>query len=409
MKIRLSYYLTQNNQQTAIRGSLVRLREITSLPEGEWEICLANATESTLEFIRGEFPGTPIIHAPSTSDCNGRYVIPLGENTFPSGSITIPSIIALLDSTPSLGAVVGKLDGPSPEPALPSLIKLGATALRKSFLDRAGGLSTFHGPAADYDLTFRLLSASNRIEYRDDIRFQTRTEKVTISPSPGTPGEGGGEGSSEVIEERSQEFENQSLTAREIADLLAVAQRYLPGDLSQIYFQDWAKKYKALAASAGRKRAGHLARFLSRLRSVTQTFTSPDPVSSDVIESIFGLRRHAAAIGGWARRSGVWRVILADYSDNLWATYNACRSTGLQMRCVADNEKAFEDLSYHDLPIVSAARAFEGGNIDGVILTTTSPSKIEKNFNSLRNHFHGPILRLCQTSREAAHVQAAAA
>jgi hypothetical protein len=128
-----------------------------------------------------------------------------------------------------------------------------------------------------------------------------------------------------------------------------------------------------------------------------------------VIESIFGLRRHAAMIGDWARRGSVWRVTLADFSDNLWATYNACRSSGLQIRCIADNNKAFENLSYRDLPIVTAARAFEGGGIDGVILTGTDPSTIGANFKSVRNHFHGPILRLCQTPREATHAQAVAA
>ena len=148
---------------------------------------------------------------------------------------------------------------------------------------------------------------------------------------------------------------------------------------------------------------------LARFRSVKQSISPPEPVSPEVVESVFSFRRHAAMIGDWARRGSVWHVILADFSDNIWATFNACRSSGLQMRCIADNDPAFENLSYRDLPIVPANRAFEGGGIDGVILTTTDSTKIEPNFKSLRNHFRGPILRLCQSPRPATHAQAAAA
>jgi hypothetical protein len=145
------------------------------------------------------------------------------------------------------------------------------------------------------------------------------------------------------------------------------------------------------------------------LQSVRQIIFHPDPVGHDVLEAVFAFRTQATMIGAWARRGSVWRVVLADFTDNVWATYNACRSTGLQMRCLADNNPAFENLSYRDLPIVPANRAFEGGGIDGVILTSSEPSRIESNFKSLRNYFHGPILRLHQTPRQATHAQAVAA
>jgi hypothetical protein len=148
---------------------------------------------------------------------------------------------------------------------------------------------------------------------------------------------------------------------------------------------------------------------LDKWNSLRRAVPPPDPVSSEVIETVFGLRRHAAAIGDWARRGSVWRVILADFSDNLWAAYNACRSTGLQMRCLADNNPAYENLAYRDLPIVPPNRAFEGGGIDGVILTTTDPAKLESNFKSLRHHFHGPILRLHHPPKQATHAHPLAA
>jgi hypothetical protein len=375
--MRLTYFLTQTNRQLAIRPTLAHLCEITPLSPGQWEICIAHETDSTIEYIRAEFPNSHIIHAPTPAACSGQYVIPLGQNTLPADRMTLSATLSHLDANAEVGAVVGRFTAGASQPALPTLVQCGASAFRKSLLERVGGLSTLRGPAADYDLSFRILAAGARIDHREDILFQT--EPAT---APGM---------------------------HEIADLLGIARRFLPENLSQIYWHDWAKKYKALAAHSGKKPAGHLAPLLARFNSVKKTFSPPDPVSPEVIESVFGFRRHAAMIGDWARRASVWRVILADLSDNIWATFNACRSNGLQMRCLADNDPAFENLSYRDLPIVPANRAFEGGGIDGVILTTTDPSKIESNFKSLRNHFHGPILRLCQTPRPATHAQAIAA
>jgi hypothetical protein len=132
-------------------------------------------------------------------------------------------------------------------------------------------------------------------------------------------------------------------------------------------------------------------------------------MSRESVEDLFEYRRHNTMIGDWARRNSVWRVVLADFSENIWATFNACRSTGLQMRCISDNNPAFDKLVYRDLPIVPAGRAFEGGGIDGVIITTSDPAKIEPTVKQIRNHFHGPILRLSQTVKTATRAQATAA
>jgi hypothetical protein len=358
MKMRFSYILTHDSLQTAIRAPLAHLCEITRFPKDQWEIGLASTTDATLEYIRTEFPGFQIVHA---AECSGQFVLPLAENDLPDSKKTLSVLLSPLAHDTNISAVVGK-----PNAHLPTLVTRGATAFRRTALERAGGLSVYSGPAADYDLTFRLLTAGGRIEHRSDAVFQSPPE---------------------IAQEHAPD-------AREIESLLAVAKRYLPEHLSQIYWQDWARKYKAIAAQAGKKREGSLAMLLSRLRTVTQAMTDSDPVSPDVLETVFTYRRHAAAIGNWARHASVWRVILGDYSDNLWATYNACRSSGLQMRCVADNNHCFDGVSYRDLPIVHAKRAFEGGGIDGVILTATDAQKIESSYKSLRSHFQGPILKL---------------
>jgi hypothetical protein len=387
MDMRLSYLLTARHGPATVRKILGHLCGITPLPRGQWEICLGHETPAngSAEAIRAEFPNVclPADDQPIAA-CSGQYVIPLGEHWGPADGAAFRSLLSHLDSDPTIGAVVGKLmmsDGSTRGPALPSLVKLGISCFRKSVLDRIGGFPAIGGSAADYDLSFRILRAGFRIDRREDIVFQGMT-KTADEVSP---------------------------TAADVAEQLAVAHRYLPPKLRQIYWQDWATKYRALAGHGGKKRAGHLAVLLARLQSIRQIIFAPDPVGQDVLEAVFAFRRQATLIGDWARRGSVWRVVLADFTDNVWAAYNACRSSGLQMRCLADNNPAFENLFYRDLPIVPANRAFEGGGIDGVILTSSEPSRIESNFKSLRNYFHGPILRLHQTPRQATHAQAVAA
>jgi len=385
--MRLSFLLTARHDPATVRKILGHLCGITPLPRGQWEVCLGHETPAngSAEAIQAEFPNVRLpAENQAVSPCSGQYVIPLGEHCGPADGAALRSILSHLDSDPTIGAVVGKLamsDGSTRGPALPSLVKLAASCFRKSVLDRIGGFPAIGGSAADYDLSFRILSAGFRIDRREDIVFHGLTNTADeISP-----------------------------TAADVAEQLAVAHRYLPPKLRQIYWQDWATKYRVLAAHGGQKRAGHLAVLLGRLQSIRQIITASNPVAHEVLEAVFAFRTQATMIGAWARRGSVWRVVLADFTDNVWATYNACRSTGLQMRCLADNNPAFENVSYRDLPIVPASRAFEGGGIDGVILTSAEPSRIESNFKSLRNYFHGPILRLHQTPRQATHAQAVAA
>jgi hypothetical protein len=387
MDMQLSYLLMHAKGDKPIRGTLERLCEITGLLAGEWEICIANESEANVAYLRKDFPNTRIVHGNGIAACAGKYVIPLVDDVFPAGGFTIASIIAHLDENNQVGAVVGKFEGQNFVPALPTLVKMGVSGFRKSLLEKVGGFSSVHGEAADYDMTFRILGAGSRIEHRDDILFRPQTD---IAPE---------EASAEEIK----------TSPRELTDRLSTLRRYLPDNVSQIYLDDWTTKYKALAIDGSGRFSVDLAMLHARLRSVGMKISSPDPVSSDVFESIFTLRQNAAMIGDWARRGSVWRVILADFSDNLWATYNACRSSGLQMRCIADNHPAYAGVHYRDLPIVPANRAFEGGGIDGVILTSTDPARIEANFKSIRHHFHGPILRLGQGARVATHTQAAAA
>jgi hypothetical protein len=379
MSMRLSYYLTAPMNADAIAGACAWLSSITPMKPDQWEIRLANKPVGEISKDAGlsdfENLKIPAEHF-GVSTCAGRYVIPLGTDSRPSGAMALKAMLVHLEKDPSIAAVVGRLvssKGIAQPCALPSLVQMGATCFRKSVLDKIDGIPAFDGSAADYDVTFRILGTRFNIAHREDIVF---------------------------FSEGAQE--DPKLTAAEIANQLAVARWYLPAKLAMIYWEDWSLRYKALY-----KRTGRLALLRARMKGVKQMLAAPDPVSGDVLESVFGFRSQAATIGDWARRGSVWRVVLADFGDNIWATFNACRSCGLQMRCVADNNPAFENLVYRDLPIVNSSSAFEGGGIDGVIITTPDPLHIDAAFRSIRNHFHGPILRLWQTARPATHAEAA--
>jgi GT2 family glycosyltransferase len=398
--MRLSYILVTRNRRQAALDILRFLSANTALPSDQWEACVVDnaSADAAADAIGAELPHVRLIQNrvdrgaaaanQALAACSGQYVINLRDDIYPGDGGTIASLLSHLDSDAAVGAVAGGLilpDGIAAPCSLPSLVKPGATCFRKSVLDRIGGFTTMVGHAGEYDLSFRIANAGFRIDRRDDIifcRLGNAEERLAAKPA----------------EARAQ-----------IRDQLTIASRYLPSRLAGIYWHDWCMRYKALAAHGGHGRAAWAGMLFARLRRLMQIFTAPQPVSREAIEAVFEFRRHARMVGDWARRNSVWRVVLADFGDNIWATYDACRSTGLQLRCIMDNNPAFEKLAYRDLPIVPANRAFEGGGIDGVIITTSDPARIETQVKILRNHFHGPILRLSQTPRQATRAQATAA
>jgi glycosyltransferase involved in cell wall biosynthesis len=397
--MRLSYILITRNRCQAALDILRWLSANTPLPAEQWEACCVDnaSTDDTVAAVHAEMPNVrlfsnrldkgPAAANQALAACRGRQVILLRGDACPADGRAILSLLKTMDSNPAIGAVSGRVilpDGSAFAGALPSLATPGASCYRKTVLDRIGGFSALLGDAADYDLAFRMLDAGFRIEKRDDVLFRSQ------------------------INFRGQADDQPELRAL-IRDRLTVASRHLPGRIARIYWHDWWMREKALAAHAGKGRAAWAGFLLACVNRLAQTLTAPEAISRQAIEDVFEYRRHATLVGDWARRNSVWRVVLADFSENIWATYNACRSTGLQLRCISDNNPAFTNLVYRDLPIVPANRAFEGGGIDGAIITHSDPAQIEANFKVLRNHFHGPILRLSPTAKAATRVQATAA
>jgi len=260
----------------------------------------------------------------------------------------------------------------------------GATCYRKSVLDQIGGFrKEFFRQAEEYDLSFRVWGGGHRVDRREDVVF--RHDKV--------PGDGRASPLVHTLDLRNN---------------LIIAQRFLPAKLRKIYWQDWRLRYQALARGHAKWHEIQKALLSARLWRLRQSLTGRSPLDDAALENIFHFRRQAAAIGDWARRCSVWRVVLADFSKNIWPAYNAARSSGLQLRCIADDNPAFDGVEYRGLPIVSVRNAFEGGGIDGVIITNINPAQIELRLKTIRRHFPGPVLRLWHRPRTATQVQVAA-
>ncbi|MDP9173750.1 MAG: glycosyltransferase [Planctomycetota bacterium] len=397
--MRLSYVILSHNRRDALLRNLAQLPSLTPLPENQWEIWVVDdaSKDGTIEAVQRDFPHVNLIrnevnqgvaaqnHA--FTRCGGEYILSLDEASYPVEPRNVSLMIAHLNAHSSVGAVVGKTigpDGSSSGPAMPSMLMSGATAFRRSALLKVGGFRfELRGAAAELDLSCRLWQAGARIDRREDITFahdlMDDSDAKALSPA--------------------------AARQIELRNWLIVAQRFLPHPLRRIYWQDFRLRYEALARHGGGIGDIEWGIWGARMWSARDALFGRMELSEEAIENVFGLRQAAIKVGDWARRNSTWRVVLADFGENMWATYNACRASGLQLRCIADENSAFDGLEYRGLPIVSAHRAFEGGGIDGVVIANMNPAEIEMRVKAIRRSFKGPILRLWEPPRLATQVR----
>jgi hypothetical protein len=322
-------------------------------------------------------PQTPALKSPiaeAIERAAGKYLLLLNDDTHPAHTAALKAAVRHLEENPQTGAVVGRLDlesGKIEMPEFATLMVTGATCVRASAIIRAGGYpSGLSTRAADYDLSLRIWNSSYRIDRRQDIEFNGR----------------------------------HALPATNLEQLLVI-NRYLPTKLRKIYGSDWMMRFKALTAHSGNRRAAIRESLAIRVRSVREAWAGREQIGDEAIEGLFNLRRHAELVGEWARRSSVWRVVLAGFSENLYAGFSACQRSGLQIRCVADNHPAFAELNYRGVLIVPVQQAFDGGGIDGVVVTSLGHTETERQIRAIRRTFRGPILRLWEPSMFATNVQ----
>jgi hypothetical protein len=117
------------------------------------------------------------------------------------------------------------------------------------------------------------------------------------------------------------------------------------------------------------------------------------PLSDKAVETIFELESQAETIRQWATLHEVRTVVIADFSKNLFATFDGCRRAGLQVKAIADAHPAFAGLKYRGMPIVSDAAALACAP-HGIVISNVNPAQIDGVVRRFEGGFTGPILRL---------------
>jgi GT2 family glycosyltransferase len=385
--VKLSYVIISYNRRAALLKTLARLKKVTPISSNQWETWVVDnaSDDGSAEAVQQQFPQVNLIRNKRNqgmfarnhafSQCAGKYIISLDDDSYPADTRAVSLMLSHMESNSSTGALVGKVvlpDGSLEGPALPGVLMGGASCLRKSVLEATGAFrKEFFRQAEEYDLSFRIWRAGWRVERDEQIIF--RHEKV---PGAGRP--------------------SALVPKLDLRNNLIIAQRFLPEKYRQAYWDDWKQRYTALAEKKTSRLEIQKAIWSARFWRLRDAFFGRQALDESAMENIFQFRHQAALIGDWARQNSVWRVVLADFGKNIYAAYNAANSCGLQLRCIADDNPAFSNFEYRGLPVVPTHDAFEGGGIDGVILTNINPAQIDARADHLTKIFSGPVLKLRQ-------------
>ena len=175
---------------------------------------------------------------------------------------------------------------------------------------------------------------------------------------------------------------------------LILVERYLPRPLRRAYRHDWVRRYSALARAAGHADAAKTGMYeapvwrAASARWGGRRWTKPRSRRSSNFEGRPRRWRRGGA------RHGVNRVVISDFSKNLFATFRACRQPGLEIVAVADDREAFTGMRYRGVPVLKSADAFAGGGIDGVVVSNINPAQVDSLARQVRERFAGPVLTL---------------
>ncbi len=380
--MKLSYVLITRNRRERLLKTLNFLAGNTPLPEGTWEtIVVDNASDDgTAGAVRRAFPDVRVIaldenegmparnHAIAVAA--GRYIAFLDDDSYPTGD-TVPAALHYLARHAKTAALVGRVvlpNGMLEAPAFPRVTLGGASIVRRSVLKEIGGFAPeFFRQAEEYDLSFRIWQAGYKVERFEDIEFRHDKEP-------------GGRSSSEIHR-------------LDLRNNLILVERYLPRELRRAYRADWVRRYGLIALCDGHKAAVRTALREARVWAKREASIGRRTMSTTAIEQLFDLEGQATAVARWAKENRIKRIVLADYSKNLYATYRACRAAGLDVLAIADLRPAFAGRQYRGVPLMPDADAARL-EPDGVVLSTINPAQIGPRLAQLKNLFPCPALRL---------------
>ena len=406
--MKLSVVIITFNRCDALRRTLAALSRDPALStaragQGDCEIIVVDnaSTDGTVETIRREHPDVAVIglesnvgtHARNVGvgRAQGEYVLFLDDDSFPLGD-TIERALARLDANTDVAALGGRVtlpDGSGDAAAMPLVIPACALFVRRAAYQQVGGIAReLFLQAEEYDLAFRLLAAGWRFERFEDLAFHH--EKTPISRN------------------------SARICRLDLRNNLILAGRHLPRPWRRIYRRDWLQRYIALARHSGCEEViGEAIRSARRvLRGVDDSRHGGEPDCSEqlpaesqrktahsvlngaALELFFEHDAQARAVRRWAAEHGVDRVIIADLSKNIYATWRACRLAGLAIDCIADPHPAFHGLTYRGVAVRPDADALGESAAVGVVVSTVNPARVETRAAAVEEQFGGPVLRL---------------
>lgn len=384
--MKLSYVIVTHQRREPLLKTLAILFETTP-PQVQggtagFEVWVVDnaSTDGTCEAVRAKFPSVKIIEKTTNegvwarsaafAPAKGEYLILLDDDSYPIGDAVSRSI-AYLDAHAECAAVVGKVvlpDGSQEGCAFPAVMLSGAVCIRRNVLLKVGGFRPeFFRKAGEYDLSYRIWQAGYRVDRFEDVVY--RHDKVMTG--------------------RSKPFAHRM----DLRNNLILVERYLPASLRNVYRRDVIQRYSALARHDGCGRAAWQARLEGMIWRVREALGGRQTLSEPVVETLYQMEYQAGVVGEWARTTRARRVVIADFSKNLYATFDACRRAGLEVVAVADDHPAYAGLNYRGVPVVSTDTAV-ALKPDGMVVSNINPAQCRQKTEKVRGLFPGPVLSL---------------
>lgn len=427
--MQLSYVIITHDRREPLLRTLRRLVAVTPLPRGEWEAVVVDngSTDGTAEAVEaayiGDHPRVRLIRRPTNEGSAARNagaaaaagdtLIFLDDDSRPRPG-TVRRALDHLRAHRRVGALGGRVmlpDGSEDAAALPIVPPACGLAVRRAAFDAVGGFCpVFFRQAEEYDLVFKLLRAGWRVERLESLAFDH--EKVAAARSP------------------------ELILRMDLRNNLLLAHRHVPRPLRRCFRGDWLRRYAALLRYGGH--AASVAPAVRDARRLIAAERPAEPMGPREVEAAFGVDAQAKAVRAWARDHGIRRVVIADHSKTIHATWRACIAAGLQVVAIADNHPAYRGMTYRDAPILPDSEALQCapargatvppergsadragtpqasaalparphrppsadsgahpvGSIDGVVLSNLNPAQVDRRLDALRARWGGPLLQL---------------
>lgn len=383
--MRLSYLIISYNRRETLLANLGRLAALTPAAL-HWDVWVVDngSTDGSADAVAARFPWVNLVRSrrnigmPARNlalcHCNGDAVMLLDDDSYPTGVDAIAHLLAMLETSPNLAAVSGRVllrDGREEASALPGVFIGCATMLRRSAAAQVGGFARdFFRQAEEYDLSFRLWAAGYAV---------ARCEAAAFWHDKSTAAAGAASSAA-----RSSPIVHRM----DMRNNLLLAHRYFPEPWRTEYQRDWTHRYGLLAQHGGHRLAAARGRAEARLASLTKRRMT---LENSLADQLLGVSKQAELVARWSETERARDVVIADYSKNIFATWNAARRAGLAIRAIADDHPPYRGQRYRGISIMPTGRAV-AGRVGGVIISNINPAQAPGRLAAIRRHFPGPIL-----------------